>query len=904
MGVQFEWQAGNEGGDWETVAKVERSPRRSRLRRVRWWAWVILAALVVSVAGGAYLVVHRRYADAQRQLAFQIQGVIDLEARAFAQGDQDLFMAQQDPTDTTWRIRQKQRISTFCTAQAAAQPVNSSPEQCAPVLPARVEDVELHREVAWVRVTQGQEPVRRVRFYRRTLAGWKQTSPQAAFWRGPVEFEAPGLLVRYHTRDRPTIDPLIERIAQAHRDACRTLGCAADAILEIEFAVDMPPRALPDPTGRRLTLASPWLSGIPLDGQMRPADLDALSYRVAHAVALQRMSTASGQQSDPLRNVLLTEYAAWSAHQDEAQAPILGRIVQQHGVDALSEVSTWLQDDGSEHTLSALLGRWLGLSPDQDRVAYFQALLDIERQAIVSGRKDTFLFLQEPDETWQQLQAAFYEQAPSQPNWLARSAAQVQSVEIVRDLALVTLIEPPTGIHGFNPQTLGQFAFFSLKEGDWRHGTPLYAMYWEIPLPQLHMPAALPAYWMDGAGAQGSPGGEDAVTITFVDTEEAARLQGWVNAFQESYPQIRIRTQGSDPVLAFPTTDAPPITDISYLYEIVAYPIAWMADAVAWPMPLAPLPLWRDLTPFLEKDADLTFYPFAAAAYQSAGKTWALPWTAQPALIRYDRAAFDAAGVPYPRPGWTQDEFLSIARQMTVREGENIVRYGFVDIAGWPMARAWIEGRAGSLIDRSRTPGVPVLDSPQAIEAVRWYTDLALRHKVMPMIDSGGGMGDNVEPYMRLVERGQAAMWTDTAPASGQYHDRSDVGLVPYPVARYGASPWQVSGLAISNLTPHAQETWLWVRFLSDQDPVGHSTTGSMLDLPARPSMAEATGYWEQWDSETRAVLQDAVEHAWTFRYDECTLPLQRAIDAIWAGQTVEAALAEAQQSALRGQLR
>jgi hypothetical protein len=50
-----------------------------------------------------------------------------------------------------------------------------------------------------------------------------------------------------------------------------------------------------------------------------------------------------------------------------------------------------------------------------------------------------------------------------------------------------------------------------------------------------------------------------------------------------------------------------------------------------------------------------------------------------------------------------------------------------------------------------------------------------------------------------------------------------------------------------------------------------------------------------------RAVLQDAVKHAWAFRYDECTFPLQRAIDAIWKGQTVEAALAEAQESAMRG---
>jgi len=410
------------------------------------------------------------------------------------------------------------------------------------------------------------------------------------------------------------------------------------------------------------------------------------------------------------------------------------------------------------------------------------------------------------------------------------------------------------------------------------------------------MPAALPASSVED-------GDDGVVTITFLDTEDEAGLEGWVNAFQESYPRIRIRAANLELVMAFPTLEAPLIADYWHIVEILAYQVAWMSDAMAWPMPLdaSALPLWRDLTPLVAKDGDLTFYPFAAAAYQSAGQTWALPWTAQRAAIMYDRAAFDAAGVPYPRPGWTQDEFLSIARQMTVRDGESIVRYGFVDIAGWSYSRAWIEGRAGPLIDRSQTPGVPKLDSPQAIEAVRWYTDMALRYGVMPAIDTEGGMGGDLEPYRRLVDDGQAAMWSDSAPASEQSGDPGNVGLVPYPVARYGANPWQVSGLMVSNLTPHAQESWLWVRYLSDQNPIGIRTADSPERLPARLSIAEATGYWEQWNSDMQAVLQDAMAHGWAFRLDECSLPLQQAIDAIWKGQTVEAALADAQESANRG---
>ena len=99
MGIQFEWQTGSDDGQWETIARTDRG---RWLRRIPRWAWIVLVAVLVVSAGGGYVVVRRRYDQARHEIEFQIQSVIDLEARAFAQGDEDLFLAQQDDQWPDW----------------------------------------------------------------------------------------------------------------------------------------------------------------------------------------------------------------------------------------------------------------------------------------------------------------------------------------------------------------------------------------------------------------------------------------------------------------------------------------------------------------------------------------------------------------------------------------------------------------------------------------------------------------------------------------------------------------------------------------------------------------------------------------------------------------------------------
>jgi len=104
MNVQLDWQAGDETGEWETIATVGAyAPRRKIPHRM--WR-VLIAALATFIIGGSILV-HRWYREAQRRIAFQVQSVIDLEARAVQRGNSALFMAQQDPALPGWHAQQE-----------------------------------------------------------------------------------------------------------------------------------------------------------------------------------------------------------------------------------------------------------------------------------------------------------------------------------------------------------------------------------------------------------------------------------------------------------------------------------------------------------------------------------------------------------------------------------------------------------------------------------------------------------------------------------------------------------------------------------------------------------------------------------------------------------------------------
>jgi len=270
MNIGLDWQVANDDGRWEPIVQAA---ARKRLR-LPGWVWRVAAAVVVLLVVGQAIAVRYRYRRALQRITVQIQGAIDLEARALAQGDVARYLALQDVSQPGWVERQAARLDWECPEVAA------TPGLCPFATPVQVARVEMREDVAWVEVAQTQASLRRVRFYRQTPQGWLHTAPHARFWQHPVKVVRGRLFVRAHQRDLPHIELQVAYIVGVVEDVCAILDCPVDVSLEVRFTHHDGPPSL---SGSVLTLASPWLVGIPVDEE----DLRSLTYWAAYGIASQ-----------------------------------------------------------------------------------------------------------------------------------------------------------------------------------------------------------------------------------------------------------------------------------------------------------------------------------------------------------------------------------------------------------------------------------------------------------------------------------------------------------------------------------------------------------------------------------------------------------------------------------------
>jgi hypothetical protein len=368
---------------------------------------------------------------------------------------------------------------------------------CAPVLLAEVEDVDLQGDVAWVTVIESlpadptrslsEREVKRARFYRRTDLGWKHTAPPEAFWRTAVRVDYGSLFVLYHKRDQSHVEYLEETIVDAFEDVCRTLTCASSSTLTVDFSAEPPPfdapsiEIAPGPEGEdRITLSSPWLVGIPLDeGEDERLSKD-LAHAVTYATAVRAIQYASKRTLTPFQRAVLDEYAAWYAYGREARLVLLRSLVEQGGWEAIPDALR----------LAREATRWAPLPTEEAAVSYFQELLNVEREALLAGRKETFMMLQ--DERWQRLQEKYYWMAQENQTLIPDRPVLVEAAQVWGDLARVQLSEPLPSVDKLPPQSLGNMVYMRRQSGDWRHASALEGYTWSFPPPPTPAPEPTP----------------------------------------------------------------------------------------------------------------------------------------------------------------------------------------------------------------------------------------------------------------------------------------------------------------------------------------------------------------------------------------------------------------------------
>ncbi len=239
-----------------------------------------------------------------------------------------------------------------------------------------------------------------------------------------------------------------------------------------------------------------------------------------------------------------------------------------------------------------------------------------------------------------------------------------------------------------------------------------------------------------------------------------------------------------------------------------------------------------DLTTFIAADETFApddFYPVTLAAYRYQGKQWGLPSTVDATLLFYNRELFDAAGVSYPQPGWTWEDMLTAAQQLS--HGEVPQRqWGLVTLnTGWLTLPLLLTAqRGGALVNDPSAPTAPTLDDPRLIEAVRWVQSLAYQDQVLapPALDMSSFMDGEA-----LYCNHQAAMWIANETAVNTWGDCNvALGIAPVPVDGQPATFYTILGHAIPKTSAHPQMAWEWLSFATHQSQL-------WLGIPARRSL-------------------------------------------------------------------
>ncbi|MCP5098258.1 MAG: extracellular solute-binding protein [Chloroflexi bacterium] len=374
---------------------------------------------------------------------------------------------------------------------------------------------------------------------------------------------------------------------------------------------------------------------------------------------------------------------------------------------------------------------------------------------------------------------------------------------------------------------------------------------------------------------------EPSITIRFaVEDYELSGYESLIEAFTIDNPGIQIKLISAREVLGDPSA--------RNSSEIDGRLMAQAADVFS--SRYVPFfnqdQIVRDLTPLM--NADPLFNPddFYTNALQNInGRIYTLPILLNFSLIFYNKDIFDAAGMVYPQPDWTWDDFRTMANALTIRDGGTVTQWGFVKpFSSWITL---IETQlSSSLIDVRTDPPTFRFEDDDVTAVAHQYETLFLADQAaLAFADT------------TLIETGKAAMWTGSYRSYAAYTQIQNLGVITYPIAEHNTqsvTPLGVDGFVISAGSENPGAAWKWLTYLSHQGQLIDNAT-----LPARLSTAEINQFWQNALPELGETIQAALQTSRPFITNPAYEILDDTMNAILREETdIETAFVQAQITA------
>jgi len=376
----------------------------------------------------------------------------------------------------------------------------------------------------------------------------------------------------------------------------------------------------------------------------------------------------------------------------------------------------------------------------------------------------------------------------------------------------------------------------------------------------------------------------DGTVLRFATWDAGKNLkiqQQIAKKFEEKNPGVKVQVEaygdGFDQKLAasFGAKNPP---DVMYMWNFPAY--------------------YKSLEPLDElakKDPDMKLDDFYQGLFNYSsidGKLYGMPAGFTTRVIYYNKKLFDKANIPYPKDGWTWDEFVDTAKKLTDASNK---QYGFAlrpepdtyDLQGF----IWSNGSSFVSEDGKQIKGH--MNSPETIEVMKSFQSM-LKDKTAVLVG-----GKNQQSGDDIFKAGKLAMWESGIwPLEGFKDAKIDFGTVEPPAFKGKPVKGLVgtSAVSIAKDAKHKELAWEFVKFYSSPEAIKMRTS----DLPVRISVVKELKKEEDANVKPFYTMLERSTNTPAFllnpKWDEVNRNLSAAINAIMLGQDPEQLLNKAVQ--------
>lgn len=294
----------------------------------------------------------------------------------------------------------------------------------------------------------------------------------------------------------------------------------------------------------------------------------------------------------------------------------------------------------------------------------------------------------------------------------------------------------------------------------------------------------------------------------------------------------------------------------------------------------------RDLRPFIDADKDFAlddFFPNVVDIARRGDQVFAIPGDFTPMVVFYNRALFDRFGVPYPKAGWTLQDFRQTCQALT-KEG----KYG-LKFANW--MPAWLPlcwNFGADVLNKEGTKATGFFDGRKMVEAFSFIRNLVLKDRAAPSLSLASAQG--YDPFLH----GDAAMeisghWSlvgySNPPKDGQGRPKlrlDEIGVVELPTnLDRSVTVMYQAGFAMGKNCRHPDLAWKFIKHMTSY-AVQRRYQSTGIAICARKDVARERAI----DERERAFLSivPAARPPWgsvVEGYDNVESEGQKALDAV-----------------------